>query len=166
VAQASGRDEDPLERALASCYRQLGRREHSAAELRARLERRGFEPAVIEQALAIVSEQGYLDDARYARLLAEDRRRLDGWGAARIRARLHAAGVKRELIDDTLADRDGAGELAAAVALLARRCPGPYEGDRERQRAFGVLARLGYDAEVAYAAVREVGGGDAWPPDG
>lgn len=151
---APGEDEQPLERALARCYRHLGEREHSAAELRRRLVRAGIEPDVIEQALATVAEQGYLDDARYARLLVEDRRRLDGWGAERIRERLQRAGIERELVDQALSDSGHASELAAATALLQRRWPRPPCDDRERQRAFGQLIRMGYESEVAYDALR------------
>jgi regulatory protein len=151
---------DQLEEALARCYRHLGQREHSTAELRRRLQRARLPAEAVEQALATVTEQGYLDDARYTRLLVEDRRRIDGWGSERIRARLEAAGVARELIEAALADTDGSGELVAATALLERRCPGPYGDDRERQRAFGILVRMGYDSDVAYDAIRAAGTGD------
>jgi hypothetical protein len=33
----------------------------------------------------------------------------------------------------------------------------PLEGQQERQRALGLLARRGYDAEVAYEAIRRAG---------
>lgn len=143
-----------LDDALARCYRHLGDREHSVAELRRRLERAKLGTEAIDAALAIVSEQGYLDDARYARLLAEDRRNIDGWGADRIRARLQSAGIERDLIDAVLAGHDPASELAAASAVLERRCRRPPRDDRERQRAFAILIRAGYDSDIAYDAVR------------
>ena len=154
MGPAPGEGEQPLERALARCYRHLGERDHSAAEMRRRLVRAGVEPDVIEEALAIVSEQGYLDDARYARLLVEDRRNLDGWGAERIRERLERAGIDRDLIDQALSDCGHASELAAATVLLRRRWPRAPADDRERQRAFGQLIRMGYESEVAYDAIR------------
>jgi regulatory protein len=143
-----------LDQALARAYRHLGQRDHSVADLRRRLERARTEPAVLEQALAILAEQGYLDDARYARMLVEDRRSVDGWGEQRIRARLQQAGIERDLIDQVLADGGRAGELAGATALLERRWRRPPTDDRERQRAFGQLIRMGYESEVAYEAIR------------
>jgi regulatory protein len=151
---AAERDARELDDALGRCYRHLGGREHSVAELRRRLERAGLAAAVVEQALTIVTEQGYVNDERYARLLVEDRRTIDGWGAERIRARLEAAGIDRELIDGALAGCDHASELSAATAQIRRRCAQPLTNDRERQRAFGILIRLGFDSEVAYDAVR------------
>ena len=53
-----------------------------------------------------------------------------------------------------LAACDHASELTAAAAQLRRRWPEPLTNDRERQRAFGVLIRLGFDSEVAYDAIR------------
>jgi len=155
-ADAAERRVHELDEALGRCYRHLGRREHSVAELRARLQRAGLGPEVVEEALAIVIEQGYLNDERYARLLAEDRRTIDGWGAQRIRARLEAAGIDGELIDETLAGTDHATELAAAAAVLERRGPRSLTNDRERQRAFALLMRLGFDTEVAYDAIRAI----------
>ena len=148
-------EEDALTAALALCYAHLARREHSVAELRSRLSRSGLPGETIEAALTVVSEQGYLNDARYAQLLVHDRRTLDGWGVERIRERLERAGVDRDLIDATLAGFDGASERAAALDLLRRRFVQPPADDRERQRAFGMLVRQGFESEVAYEAIRE-----------
>ena len=145
---------DPLDAALARCGRHLGRRDHSVAELRARLERDGLAAAVIDDAVALLCAQGYLDDRRYARQLVEDRRTIDGWGRERIRARLEAAGIDAELIEEALAGVDPAEELAAATELVRRRCSPPLASDRERQRAFTLLVRQGFDCDLAYDAVR------------
>lgn len=148
--------EDPtaLTDALASCYAHLARHEHSVAELRSRLVRAGFDAATVEEALATVIEQGYLSDERYARLLAEDRRTLDGWGVERIRERMLRAGIDPTVIEMTLASFDAASELDAALALLKRRLPAAPTNARERQRAFALLVRQGFESEIAYDAVR------------
>lgn len=124
------------------------------AELRARLERAGIDTQTIDEALATVIEQGYLNDERYAQLLAEDRRSLDGWGVERIRDRMMRAGIDRSLIEITLAPFDAASERDAAVTLLRRRLPAPPTNARERQQAFALLIRQGFETEVAYDAVR------------
>ena len=46
-------------------------------------------------------------------------------------------------------------ELARAVALLGQRFPAGPADSRDRERAFGVLARKGYESETAADAVRE-----------
>jgi regulatory protein len=152
---ASGQPaQHPLDRALTCAYRHLGRCEHSVAELRSRLERARTDPEIVEEALAILAEQGYLDDARYTRMLVEDRRSIDGWGEQRIRARLARAGIERDTVEQALGDGGHAGELAAATSQLEHRWRQPPADDRERQRAFGQLIRMGYEPEVAYDAIR------------
>lgn len=148
------RTEHELDEALGRCYRLIARREHSVAELRARLERAGLREQAIDEALATVVEQGYVSDERYARLLVEDRRSIAGWGVERIRAQLEAAGIARDLIDEALDGIDAASELEAAGELLRRRCALPLVNERECQRAFGMLIQRGFDSEVAYDAVR------------
>jgi regulatory protein len=104
--------------------------------------------------------QGAVDDERYARSFVHDRRELDGWGSERIRERLEAVGVERELIAAALGETGGRSELDAAVALLRRRMPAPPTDDRERARALGLLVRKGYESELAYEAVRRLGNSD------
>lgn len=143
-----------LARALELAYRQLNRRDRTAAQLRQHLASRGVEEAAIDEALATLVRDGHLDDARYARTFAEDRRALDGWGPERIERALLAAGVDGELVAAALGVRDADDELDAAVTLLRRRCREVPETDRERERALGLLVRKGYDLELAYDAVR------------
>jgi regulatory protein len=143
-----------LARALELAYRQLNRRDRTAAQLRRHLASRDVEEAAIDATLATLVREGLLDDARYARTFAEDRRALDGWGPERIERALLAAGVGGELVAAALGVRDAGDELDAAVTLLRRRCREVPATDRERERALGLLVRKGYDLELAYDAVR------------
>ena len=58
-----------------------------------------------------------------------------------------------ELITSALAARDRDDELAAACNVLSERFPA-LEDDRTRNRAWQLLVRRGFDAELAYDAVR------------
>ncbi|HEY3188825.1 MAG TPA: RecX family transcriptional regulator, partial [Solirubrobacteraceae bacterium] len=85
-------EEERLQHVLDLAYRYLGHRDRTVAEVRRRLEAKHVQPAVVEEAVAELERQGYLDDARYARRFAEDRRTIDAWGAERIERRLLAVG--------------------------------------------------------------------------
>ncbi len=149
--------------ALGLAFAYLNRRERTAAEVTARLERAGCGAGEIENAIDELRALGQVDDARFARLFAQDRRELDGWGHERIANRLLELGVERELIAETLADEPAA-ELERAVELLERRFPRNADGAdgaagaggdvRVRERAFGVLIRKGYERDLASDAVR------------
>jgi regulatory protein len=156
--------EDPhaaLEQALEIGYRHLAKRDRTEAELRRHLAGREVREATIDAAVQELVRQGSLDDARYARVFAEDRRSLDGWGPQRIERKLLAAGVDGDLVAIALGARDRADELDAAVLLLRRRYRELPAADRERERALGLLVRKGYDLELAYDAVRAFEGASA-----
>jgi regulatory protein len=122
--------------------------------MRRHLEVKRVEPATIDEAVAELGEQGYLDDARYAQRFAEDRRNLDAWGSERIERKLRDAGVPREHIDAALATQSSDEARDAAIELLRRRMAAPPSDERSRERALGLLVRRGYDLELAYDAVR------------
>ena len=148
------------ERALRFAYRAVGHRERTVAELRTFLERKRVDPAAIDDAVAELTEAGLLDDARYAHRFAEDKRELDRWGSERIARELHRRGIPDELIEAAVADRSREAELRTALLLLEQRAP-TVSDDRERDRAWRLLVRRGYEAELAYEAVRRHGrGGD------
>lgn len=146
-----------VQRALDLGYRHLGKRDRTVAEVRRHLASKEIDEASIEAALQTLVRQSYLDDARYARTFAEDRRRLDDWGPERIERRLLQLGIDDELVADALSDRDAGDERDAAVAFLRRRLGDVTpESDRERERALRMLVRKGYDLDLAYEAVRAV----------
>jgi regulatory protein len=149
-----------LQHALDLSYRFLGHRDRTVAEIRRHLEHKRVEPATIDEAVAVLTDQGYLDDARFAERFAADRRTLDGWGPDRIERKLAAAGVAAAYIDVAIAARDERDELAAALAVLRRRFPAPPSGDRERGRALGFLVRKGYGLELAHDAIRTLERGE------
>jgi regulatory protein len=149
-------------------------------EVRSLLQRAEIGPDAIDATVRELVGYGYVDDARYARLFAQDRRTLDRWGADRIVRALRQRGVERDLITAALEDQCGdelgqgggelgqcggelgqcGGELGRAIALLNERFPAGPGSERDRSRAFGVLARKGYESEIAADAVR------AWSRDG
>lgn len=141
-------------RALDRALRSIGVRERTEAEVEAFLERRGFDGDVIADVVRALREEGLVDDAGYARRFAEDRRLLDRWGSERIARDLERRGVERELVEAAVGDRDRDDELEVAVELLDRRFPLPFDGDRERDKAWRMLVRRGYEPELAYSAVR------------
>jgi regulatory protein len=147
-------ESDELRQALELAGRALSARDRTVAELRAHLVRKGVAREAVDAALRKLSDSGYLDDARYARRFADDKRSLHRWGRERIERELRRRGVPPGLIGAALAEALGTTELEAARTLLAERFPQPPAGDRERDRAWRLLVGRGYEPEVAYEAVR------------
>jgi len=149
-----------VQHALDLAFGYLTRRDRTVLEMRRYLEGKRVEPCAIDDALAHLEREDYLNDARFARQFADDKRLLEEWGADRIERRLLALGVPAALAAAAVGARERGGELEAACALLRRRFPGLDGDPRERRRAYGVLVRKGYDPELAWEAIRaHVGGG-------
>ena len=145
------RRRDAFEAALGA----LNRRDRSVAELVTWLQERDYEPEEIEGAVSALIEAGGLDDARYARVFAEDKRSLAGWGPERIARTLAERGIDAALIADACAVEDRDEQVERAARLLAVRDL-ELDDDRGRSRALGFLTRRGYEYEVAYDAIRSV----------
>ena len=111
------------ERAIDLAYRAVARRDLTVAELRTRLERKRVAPEAIDDAVAELQETGFLDDARYARQFAEDKREIDQWGTDRIAMDLRRRGIPPQLIDAALVTHDRDSELRTALLLLAPALP-------------------------------------------
>ncbi len=140
---------DALELALAA----LAQKERTVAELAAWLDARGCEPEATEAALSHLLEIGQLDDSRFARRFAEDKRELRGWGSERIAEALAARGAGSEEIDAALAADPAETQVERAATVLTERAM-PVDDEAARGRALAVLVRLGYPSELAYDAVR------------
>lgn len=143
-----------LQKALDLAYRALGHRERTVAEMRTYLDGKSVTPDAIEECVAELEAGGFLDDARFAERFAEDKRELERWGSGRIGGELTRRGVPSDLIETVLASQGRDDELAAALALLAKRLPDPPADDRARNRAWQMLVRKGYEPELAYEAIR------------
>ncbi|HUA05978.1 MAG TPA: regulatory protein RecX [Solirubrobacteraceae bacterium] len=153
-----------LERALAIAYRYLNSRERTRAETSAHLQGKGIDERDTEQAIQALTDQGYLDDARFARLFVQDKRELEQWGTDRIRQALRRRGVDPEAAEAALAEHDQdhghdrcydskTSEIDRALAILRQRFPSPSADRRERERALAVLLRKGYDSDLALEAI-------------
>lgn len=141
------------QRAVELAYRAISRRDKTVAEVREFLQHRAVDPQDIEHALAELGEAGFLDDARFAECFAEDKRLIERWGRERIERDLLRRGVSAELAGAAAEDQGRDSELDAALSLLADKVA-PPEGDRERDKAWRLLVRKGYEPELAYEAVR------------
>ncbi len=145
--------EDAFDLAVAA----LGRKERSTAEVADLLRGRGIEENDVESAVGRLVALGELDDERFARRYAEDKRELAGWGAERIRAALASRGVDAADIEAALAGDGEDEQIGRATGLLARRGD-ELSSNAARARALAFLTRRGYGYEIAHEAVRRAGG--------
>ena len=84
----------PVSKAYEYALKALGRQELTQAQLAERLARRGVGEDEAAEVVSRLVEEGLLDDERFARRYAEDKRELAGWGPERIREALLGRGVR------------------------------------------------------------------------
>jgi regulatory protein len=149
---------------LEAAARFLEARSRSVAEVRRRLGRAGYQPELIEGAIARLGDLGILDDEAFGRAWVESRDRARPRGEIALRRELSLKGVDRAIVDELLDERrapggvtpDGDGvDLEAARRLLARNersLARVADLRQRRQRAYALLARNGFDPETCREA--------------
>lgn len=151
------------EAARERAIRTLGRREHSARELTAKLARDGLAREVAHEVVDELSEAGWQSDERYAGLLTRSRI-AQGYGPLRIRAELSARGVADPLIAAALDEADPEwGEVINR--LYQRRYPGQAADSRETATRYRFLAMRGFTSSQIRSVMRNADV-DELDPDG
>jgi regulatory protein len=142
-----------VERAWSYALALLTRRSHTEAEIRDRLARKQAEGAVIDEVLGRLARYRLVDDDAFAE--AYVRTHGGRKGSIALRHELRRKGVPEEATESSLAPLDQETELANADRLLERNAWRFRTDDarRGRARAFAFLARRGFPAEVAAAAL-------------
>jgi regulatory protein len=155
VMQVVGEDEKT--RAQRSALYYLGRAERSRAQVVRYLEAREYAPEIVNSVMDKVDAYGYVDDARYARMLVEDRARLRGKSRRAVRQEMREKGLETATIEEAMALYGDREEMENAMRI-ARKYYQRNRGDREgfERKAGAALYRRGYDWEVIRDALRAV----------
>ena len=139
----------PRERALGL----LSRREHSARELKRKLQQKGVAADEAGEIVGEMGERNYQSDARFAESLVR-RRALDGYGPVRIRAELASHGIVRDAATAAIEDAD-VDWTAIARRVFAAKYRGTEAADhKERQKRAAWLAARGFDGATLRVVTR------------
>lgn len=105
--------------ALSRMMRLCALREYCSSDIRRKLA--GLPAGEAEAVLEVLSKEGYVDDARYARAFARDKSALQGWGSLKIKLALQRKGIPAATIAAALADIDGTAAAARREQVLAAK---------------------------------------------
>jgi regulatory protein len=145
--------------------RMLERRPHATGEVVTKLKRKGYEPQAIESAVARLTEQGLLDDEKFAAAFVRSRLIRKPIGRRLLEMQLTAHRVDRA-VASAAAAAAGAGEADRALEAARRylrRKPFKHQGARtreaavERSRLMGWLIRQGFGSDAARKALDGAG---------
>ena len=146
--------------------RALGRRPHTSAELRTKLARRSVEEGAVDDVIARLRDNGYVDDELVAESHTEFRRDYALVGHKRVLDELRRRGVEPSTAERVVEGAyEEADEAEIARNFLRRKlgqdlAGAKVEGRRDLNRLYGALARAGFEAQVIADVLREVSDDD------
>jgi regulatory protein len=138
---------DSVAQAVNSAARFLAHRPRSTAEVRRNLTEKDFPEAVIEAALARLTDLGYLDDRAFAAYWIDNRVQFKPLGPRALRHELRRHGVPEAIIEDALQTVDAAASAYSAAASQRRRLRGSNRA-AFRARVGAFLQRRGFTYDI------------------
>jgi len=137
--------------AYQDALRRLARRDHSEAELRRALDRKGFPQDAIDRAVLRLRRAGHLDDPAFARRFARRRMLVSGLGGSRVSAELSARGVARSVAAAALLETLREVPERESLETQARKYWRQRSREEPARRMRGLwrfLLRRGFPAEL------------------
>jgi regulatory protein len=137
-----------VDQATRAALRLIDVRPRSAAELRDRLRRKGFEPEPIEQSVDRLVELRLVDDDAFARYWVEQRQLMHPRGPGALRDELRRKGVDPHVIAQVLDDEELVGVASEQAEQVARAALRKYAGAPDyatfARKLGGYLQRRGF----------------------
>jgi regulatory protein len=137
----------------------LMRRAHSVHEMKKALIRRTADEDLIQKVIARLKQNGYIDDARYAKQFTRHRTESRKQGKFRIARDLRARGVPDRHIEAALDEASQNTDEAAVVRQRIERKLRASRGeidDRKLASLYRSLLRSGFSADVVRLQLRAV----------
>jgi len=135
----------------------LMRRAHSVSEMKKALIRRTADEGLIKKVISRLKQNGYIDDARYAKQFARQRTELRKQGKFRVARELRARGVPDHHIEAALEEAAKDTDAAAVIRQRIERKLKLFRGevdDRKIASLYRSLLRLGFPADLIRRELR------------
>lgn len=122
--------------------------------LRGKLIRRGFPGEIADAAIAFFDENGYIDEAGQAQMLAEELAEKKKYGKTRIKTELFAKGFDGGAIRDALENCEADYAHFCAERIKAMGGKEIFAEPKSKQKAVAALIRYGYSYDDIREALR------------
>lgn len=146
--------------AMERAVKLLSMHDHSEGELREKLYQAGYPDAVIDQVMDKLEIMNLVDDENFAESWVESRAHRHG--RKRLEQELTRKGVSRDTARRAVSALSDEDQLQDAVRLVGKFLARTH-GDMDRslyQRTLAMLARHGYDADIARKAIESIARGE------
>ena len=144
---------DEREKIKSRAYRLLSFRERSAAEMRARLLKAGYDSSLVDDVIEDLVASDTLNDERFAALFVKDYTNLKPKGNRFIVHELTKKGIARQTIEKVLAIRD---ERKLMQQFMQRKLKNLDARDfRDRQKIARRLLQRGFTPHIVYDVLNQ-----------
>ncbi|UKS29815.1 RecX family transcriptional regulator [Paenibacillus sp. HWE-109] len=143
--------------AYLKAIRIIGRRPHSAIEVKRKLKEAGYEAAVIDWACEKMAEQNYLNDEEFAKMWTDSRIITQRKGRNLVRQELQQKGIDKELVKNAMETINPDDEFAGAMKLAQTKWKQTSGKTMDRKRKTGAfLMRRGYTGSIVTKVLAQV----------
>ncbi len=137
----------------------LMRRAHSVHEMKRALGRRTDDEKLIKTVIDRLKQNGYIDDARYAKQFARQRTELRKQGKFRVARELRARGVPDRHIDAALEEQAAQTDETAVVRNRIERKLKLFRGEIDEKKfasIYRALLRAGFSSDVVLRELKSL----------
>ncbi|MCX8212931.1 MAG: regulatory protein RecX [SAR202 cluster bacterium] len=145
---------EPQRSAYSAALRLLAYRPRTRKEMASRLGRK-FEPDVVDNVVALLTKQGYLDDASFASAWRTSRESNNPKSSWVVQRELETRGIEASVASETVQNMDDDENAYAAGAKAARRLA-KLEPAVFRRRLWAYLNRRGFSSSVTRRTVERL----------
>jgi regulatory protein len=114
-------EENQLFHIRQKAFRLLGRRQHSAFELKLKLKQKRYNEQLIDRVINQLRNSNYLNDLEFAKTFTEENIKNKLWGQRKIEAELIKKGIDREIITQIINEKFSDSDQFDNAIELARK---------------------------------------------
>lgn len=136
----------------------LSRAAKSEYELRLKMQDKGFDSHLIDNAINTLKEQKYLDDERYCEMFINDKINISKHGVRKIKEALYYKGIDKEIIEEKIRSVSQEDEEERAINLGKKKLFNIKEEDTRKKyiKLSNYLIGKGFEFDVVKRTVSKL----------
>ncbi len=113
----------------------LAKKDRTKNEIISKLKDKGFDEEIINSAIDKLEEYNYINDEAYCERYINDKTKFSKYGVNKIKSKLYAKGVDKEIISKEIVKIDNDLEFENALALAQKKLSSIKESDKYKIKA-------------------------------
>lgn len=137
-------------------FRLLGRRMHSASELRRKLWNKDYEQKLIDEVIQDLKNNGYLNDEDFISEFVAEKTKTKSWSTKKVKTELLKRGIDNKLIDEMLKGMQRDSDVENAMKLATKKYDQLIKKKLEARELRNKLSAFLFSKGFEYDLIKEV----------